>query len=434
MKIKKNLTTLFFLSLTIFFTNSLYSQSRWIDLQSLPAINVNDRYEDVYFLNLSTGFVIHISGKIYKTTDGGRTFALTANLPSTFFRSVGFFDETTGIIGTLTGSNPFLRTTNGGANWSSITNISGPVPLSLCGIDIINSQTAVTVGRYSCPPYFLRTTDKGVSWVSRTLDTSLVRSLVDCYFWTADSGIVVGGYSPTNNFQFSNSVVLFTSNGGETFSRVFKSTRTSEWGWKICFINANTGFVAVEAGTGVILKTTNKGQSWTDIVFNAADDLEGIGFINQNTGWVGRHGPTYGTTNGGANWTLAPWGEQINRFRFMSDTLGFAVGKSFYKFTQESVGVRNISEEIPESFYLHQNYPNPFNPGTIINYELRLSGLVVLKIYNAQGVEIETLVNENQSGGIYAVEFNASSLPSGIYFYKLTTEKFSETKKMVLVK
>lgn len=427
------------LSVIFFFVllPSLHSQSRWIDLRSLLVIGVQDRYEGIYFLNGSTGWVIHGLGKLYKTTDGGRTFPLKYSSPNfNFFRSIGFFDESTGIIGTLTSPNTLLRTTNGGLNWNSVTSsISGTIPLGVCGISIVNQQTAMAVGEYSCPPYFLRTTDAGANWVSRPLDTSLVRSLVACHFSTADSGIVVGGYSRNSNFQLSNSVVLFTSNGGQSFTQVFKSTRTGEWGWKISFINSNTGFVSVEANSrAVVLKTTNKGLNWTERVFTDTDDLEGIGFINENTGWVGKHGATFGTTNGGANWAQVQWGFQINQFTFITDTLGYSVGNSIYKFTQESVGVRTISEEIPFRMYLHQNYPNPFNPVTRIHYELRTSGLITLKVYDAKGKEIQTLVNENQSSGIYSAEFDGSFLPSGIYFYKLEAGSFSETKKMILVK
>ncbi len=90
--------------------------------------------------------------------------------------------------------------------------------------------------------------------------------------------------------------------------------------------------------------------------------------------------------------------------------------------------------EAPESFSLSQNYPNPFNPTTNINYNLPNSNFVTLKVYDAVGNEIETLVNEKQNAGSYSVTFNASNYPSGVYFYKLVTEKFSETRKMVLVK
>ena len=98
----------------------------------------------------------------------------------------------------------------------------------------------------------------------------------------------------------------------------------------------------------------------------------------------------------------------------------------------------NLSNEvvigIPDAFSLSQNYPNPFNPRTIINYQLPLSGHVSLKIFDVLGNEVETLVNEVKPAGRYKVDFNAASLPSGIYFYKIKTGNFSEVKRMMLVK
>ena len=100
--------------------SSAFSQSRWINLNSLPSLTGYDRYEDVYFINPSTGWVIHFSGKIYKTVNGGITFTQQSNNSGAVFRCTGFFDENTGIIGTLNDTASLLRTTNSGLNWSRI--------------------------------------------------------------------------------------------------------------------------------------------------------------------------------------------------------------------------------------------------------------------------------------------------------------------------
>ena len=98
------------------------------------------------------------------------------------------------------------------------------------------------------------------------------------------------------------------------------------------------------------------------------------------------------------------------------------------------VGIQNISNEIPGGFSLSQNYPNPFNPVTSINFQLLNAGFVKLTIYDMLGREIETMVNENLNAGTFNAEWNASDFSSGVYFYKLQTEGFSETKRMVLTK
>lgn len=98
------------------------------------------------------------------------------------------------------------------------------------------------------------------------------------------------------------------------------------------------------------------------------------------------------------------------------------------------VPVEQISNEVPSAYSLEQNYPNPFNPTTNFKYSLKESGFVSIKIFDMSGREVESMVNSVQSAGTYSVQFNASRLSSGVYFYKLVTEKFTETRKMILVK
>ncbi|HEY6437173.1 MAG TPA: T9SS type A sorting domain-containing protein, partial [Ignavibacteriaceae bacterium] len=88
----------------------------------------------------------------------------------------------------------------------------------------------------------------------------------------------------------------------------------------------------------------------------------------------------------------------------------------------------------PSEFQLYQNYPNPFNPSTLISYQIPISSNVTLKIYDALGKEVAILVNENKPAGTYDVEFNASILPSGVYFYQIKADNFLQTKKMLLLK
>ena len=101
-------------------------------------------------------------------------------------------------------------------------------------------------------------------------------------------------------------------------------------------------------------------------------------------------------------------------------------------------GEENIT---PDKFYLSQNYPNPFNPTTVIQYQVPKTGNVSLKIYDVLGNEVATIVNEKQSAGSYKVEFDASQLTSakgeyasGVYFYRLFSDSFQQTKKMILLR
>jgi len=101
---------------------------------------------------------------------------------------------------------------------------------------------------------------------------------------------------------------------------------------------------------------------------------------------------------------------------------------------ESPVSVENKKEVLPIDYTLEQNYPNPFNPSTVISYRIPNSEFVTLKIYNLLGKEITTLVNKAQPSGAYKINFNASNLTSGIYFYKITAGSFSEVHKMMLLK
>ncbi len=91
-------------------------------------------------------------------------------------------------------------------------------------------------------------------------------------------------------------------------------------------------------------------------------------------------------------------------------------------------------ETIPTEFALYQNYPNPFNPSTNIKYSVPELSFVNIKVFSLIGEEIAELVNEELQGGNYEVNFSATNLPSGTYFYRLQAGSFVETKKMILMK
>ena len=97
-------------------------------------------------------------------------------------------------------------------------------------------------------------------------------------------------------------------------------------------------------------------------------------------------------------------------------------------------GVSTVPSIQPLAFALGQNYPNPFNPATVISFELPAAGKVTLKIYNLIGQEVAAIVNENLAAGSYSKTWNAASMPSGVYFYRLETASFTATKKLIVAK
>ena len=114
---------------------------------------------------------------------------------------------------------------------------------------------------------------------------------------------------------------------------------------------------------------------------------------------------------------------------------GTTTGKDFatVKYAQ-TVGIQNVNSEIPENFSLEQNYPNPFNPVTNIRIQMPKSDFVKLNVFDISGKEVAVLVNENLNAGTYNIDFNASHLSSGTYFYRMETAGFIDVKKMILIK
>jgi hypothetical protein len=112
----------------------------------------------------------------------------------------------------------------------------------------------------------------------------------------------------------------------------------------------------------------------------------------------------------------------------------FSTKITLIKYSQVTVAVNEDQPEVPISYSLSQNYPNPFNPSTTIRFALPKSGHVELKVYNTLGQEVATLVNEEKTAGTYSAQWNASSVASGVYFYRLKAGEYNETRKLLLMK
>jgi hypothetical protein len=142
------------------------------------------------------------------------------------------------------------------------------------------------------------------------------------------------------------------------------------------------------------------------------------------------------------NWTTtidASWNAaniEVGVFAYMNTPGGVLNSQCAVLQTSKSMGLTGISStgEIADEFYLSQNYPNPFNPVTNIKFSVPKSGQVMLKVFDMMGSEVSNIWNNFLSAGAYNVEFDASELASGVYFYRITAGDFTDTKKMILVK
>jgi hypothetical protein len=152
------------------------------------------------------------------------------------------------------------------------------------------------------------------------------------------------------------------------------------------------------------------------------------------------------SVNGGASFTLnytQPNNNEYNHTSFvtspndnaMTVVNGWAVtDNGTISHYEEGIGISTINTEVPQKYSLEQNYPNPFNPVTIIRFEVPHKEYVSLKVYNILGSLVETLYEGELTPGTYKADFDASALPSGVYFYRLQSADFSYTRKMMVVK
>jgi len=148
----------------------------------------------------------------------------------------------------------------------------------------------------------------------------------------------------------------------------------------------------------------------------SATEWAKVGFVNGN-----------GTTNDTKNYTFT---DRTNsgRYNYRLKQIDFNGNFEYFNLSSE------IEVGVPTEFALSQNYPNPFNPSTKINYDLPKDGLVSIALYDLTGRQVASIVNEVKTAGYYTVQFNASNLSSGMYFYRITSGSFVSTKKMALIK
>lgn len=416
---------------------------------------------------------------------GGWYQQFLPNLNGRQIVDITFLDSLTGYAIsnrlTISDTSLILKTSNAGDNWFVSF---APTGYIFKRIQFINQTTGYVGGTG-----LLKTTDAGLSW--NLINASV--NIEDLSFKSNDTGWYVYGESFTGG-------VFFTSTGGVNWTQQYSAG--SQNPEKIYMYNARIGFISDNSGSSSIRKTTNGGLTWNinvpgewfyDIYF--IDSLTGwrtrgdtmkftsnggstwikqlmpyggmifssnllrFSVLNKDTIWGSGGYMLYPnnsvksiifrTTNGGNNWlfqipdtSLLPF-EQYVKFTDKNHGWYYSINNTGIHTTTGGdpvwiTAIEQISSEIPKDFKLYQNYPNPFNPDTKIKFQLLKHGNAEITIYDITGRRIQKLLNEELNAGEYEIDFNASGLSSGTYFYKLTVttgkEVFTETKKMTLVK
>ena len=164
---------------------------------------------------------------------------------------------------------------------------------------------------------------------------------------------------------------------------------------------------------------------------NSGFDIEKSNFNNSSWLKIG-YVRGIGNSNIQKNYSFEDKNLNSGKYKYRLKQIDFNGNYRYFELSND------VNIETPESFSLNQNYPNPFNPNTIINYQLNAYGKVTLKIFNTTGKEVATLVNEYKEAGYYSINFSAAegtaNLSNGVYYYRLESGIYSETKKMVLIK
>jgi photosystem II stability/assembly factor-like uncharacterized protein len=314
------------------------------------------------------------NGMIVCSTDNGVTWSRQTSGMDGSLWNISFPDSNNGWI---TGSSGALRTKDRGAHWSYVQMMPYEYDESSAFTD---SARGIVIGDIF---YIYRTTDAGNHW-----DSFAPGGFLYDVAMHKDTGFVVG-----------ENVILGTTDGGKSWQDRSDGLR-GQFN-RVSMLDGMNAFVL--GPNGIILRTTDDGQNWIRQASGTSVPLYDCAFINASTAIiVGDGGLVLRTTNGGGN---------------IGTALAVNQGGKAYEY---SLGL---------------NYPNPFNPATSIKYEIAHPSLVTLKVYDILGREVAMLVNEYRQPGSYTAVWNTGgSLPSGVYFYRMTAGGFTAVKKMVLVK
>ena len=373
------------------------------------------------------------SGKVLRTTNKGLTWTnVSGNLPATaLLYNIFAWDANTAITtASPSGSVMIYKTSNGGVNWVTAFSLTAT---GAFGDDLW--MTSATDAYYIGDPqggnwHLLKSTNGGNNWGAwSTLATTNTAGTYNNAAWFQGTQV----WFPS----VGQSHILYSSNMGTNW--VQQPITLSEI-TAICFNSPTTGLAGGSSTSVGLLKTTNGGTNWAAVTAPFATlSISGIAGSGSEY-WASLQSTAiHYSSNDGANWSLAytaPAGSfyHLTKSRTGNTLWGVRANGAITRYGVPIVGVTPISTTVPDNFSLGQNYPNPFNPTTNIKFAVPQSGLVTIKVYDLLGKEIATLVNEVKNAGSYVVDFNASTLASGVYFYKMEVNGFREVKRMTLIK
>lgn len=407
---------------------SLSAQYNWQVLGQSP--QNGQKQDDVFFLDPTLGWSVNGSGRIFKTTNGGQSWTKVLDKPGTYFRCIGFIDSLHGFAGNIgagyfpnvSDTNPLYRTDDGGASWQVVSSITGDLPTGLCAIQVLSPQVIVAAGRVGSPTHFMKSTDGGATWTSQSMATHLAM-ITDVYFSSPDTGFVYGGTDA--NIQLAHAKILRTTNGGQSWISVYESTRPFEIIWKAHFPSATTGFAtllsyAPNTLERFVLKTTDAGLNWTELpLVSTGAKVFGVGFLDENTGWVGCDQSIYETTNGGQSWTAKNVGQYVNKIRVIrtpTADVAYGIGVRIYKMTKSTTPAELLELNPPRLF---RAYPNPASDTVTLEFNLEDPAAIRFQMLDQQGKIVLETPYAVKKAFRQTETLSIGHLPAGTYFLTL---------------
>ncbi|RXR19433.1 T9SS type A sorting domain-containing protein [Flavobacterium amnicola] len=422
------LTFFTFLISLLFSCDSTQQSATQAEWRALPAPISEGRYDDVFFLNKDLGWAADGRGKkVYKTTDGGLNWIEQLHLPGAYLRNIEFLNENIGFLGTLT--NKFYKTVDGGQNWEIVTNIPQPT-IAICGLDTVGKSTIYGCGTYFGPAYIIKSTDSGQTW--QFIDMSAyAEALVEVLFVTENIGYASGG-------DANGGVVLKTTDGGNSWTEIYNTNLPGEWVWKLQKLQSepNVFFGSVASyspNKGKLIKSFDGGANWVSLEVPDTD-VQAVGFISKTHGWMGGHNSGFlETFDGGYTWHDTKFGGNLNRIQILNDDLAFCSGTTIYKY---SAGV-NLNGVFGGSVNAKKERLNinlnPIVTNNNLNFSINFKDKnhIIIKLFNANGKHIKTLKNET----IQASEIKNYSFPfpyeKGNYYLNLHDDEGGQSEMII---
>ena len=327
--------------------------------QKLNTETYPGKQDDITFVDENNGWYVNGYGKIFHTTDAGLTWEKQLEQKGSFFRCVAFVDKNIGFAGTVgtdyfpnvTDTIPLYGTKDGGKTWKSVT-YKGTYVKGLCAIDIVKEQYInqglidykthlFAVGRVGSPANIMISHNAGETWISKSMNEEC-KMLFDIKMLDKNTGFACAATS--EDITQSNALILKTTDGGATWKNVYQSNRPFETTWKVSFPTKKVGYVTIQSYNPDpnvkqqhVAKTTDGGETWKEInlIEDAASREFGIGFIDENQGYVGTLNTGFETKDGGQTWTKIDLGRACNKIRIYKNsegkTYGYAIGVNVFK-------------------------------------------------------------------------------------------------------